>query len=172
MILSRLPVFIFGSIEDSTVTCLLRIGFQFRATSTFSLTCVSVFFVLTDRASTILVLSNIRGCQSGTWSARQEQTRERTPTKLQREHKKQKQSKNDENIKDTDNINIITRKITCRDAQGTHKIKRLHDAWPCLKIAYSSTVQYTHERNTNTKRKRKIKTTGRQEGQGHYRYNS
>ena len=33
-----------------------------------SLVCVCVFFTLTDRASTIP--SNIRGCQSGTWSQR------------------------------------------------------------------------------------------------------
>ena len=41
---------------------------------------VVVFFTLTDRASTIP--SNIRGCQSGTWSAGQKEIRE-TSTKLQ-----------------------------------------------------------------------------------------
>ena len=43
---------------------------------------VVVFFTLTDRASTILVPSNTRGCQSGTWSAGQEKIRG-TSTKLQ-----------------------------------------------------------------------------------------
>ena len=41
---------------------------------------VVVFFTLTDRASTIP--SNIRGCQSGTWSAGQKKIRG-TSTKLQ-----------------------------------------------------------------------------------------
>ena len=45
--------------------------------------CVFVFFTLTDRASSIL--SNIRGCQSGTWSAGQEKVRG-TSIKLQRGH--------------------------------------------------------------------------------------
>ena len=43
---------------------------------------VVVFFTLTDRASTIP--SNIRGCQSGTWSAGQKKIRG-TSTQLQRE---------------------------------------------------------------------------------------
>ena len=50
--------------------------------------CVRVFFESTDQASTIP--SNIRGCQSGTWSAGQEKIRG-TSTKLQREH----ENKND-----------------------------------------------------------------------------
>ena len=51
---------------------------------------VVVFFTLTDRASTIP--SNIRGYQSGTWSAGQETIRG-TSTKLQREHEN-KENKN------------------------------------------------------------------------------
>ena len=51
--------------------------------------CVCVFFtLLTDRASTIP--SNIRGCQSGMWSAGQEKIGGPS-AKLQREHKKQEQ---------------------------------------------------------------------------------
>ena len=46
---------------------------------------VVVFFTLTDRASTIP--SNIRSCQSGTWSAGQKDIRG-TSTKLQLEQKK------------------------------------------------------------------------------------
>ena len=45
-----------------------------------------VFFTLTDRASTIP--SNIRGCQSGTWSAGQKKIIRGTPAKLQREQEK------------------------------------------------------------------------------------
>ena len=52
---------------------------------------VVVFFTLTDRASTIP--SNIRGCQSGMWSAGQKNIRG-TSTKLQGEQKKKhKQTK-------------------------------------------------------------------------------
>ena len=46
---------------------------------------VVVFFILTDRASTI-PSNNVRGCQSGTWSAGQKKIRG-TSTKLQREQK-------------------------------------------------------------------------------------
>ena len=46
----------------------------------FTVVVVVVFFTLTDRASTIP--SNIRGCQSGTWSAGQKKIRG-TSTKLQ-----------------------------------------------------------------------------------------
>ena len=46
---------------------------------------VVVFFTLTDRASAIP--SNIRGCQSGTWSAGQKEIRG-TSTKLHWEQKK------------------------------------------------------------------------------------
>ena len=51
---------------------------------------VVVFFTLIDRAST--VPSNIRGCQSGTWSAGQENIRG-TSTKLQREHRNKTRNK-------------------------------------------------------------------------------
>ena len=49
-------------------------------TQTGDVVVVVVFFILTDRASTIP--SNIRGCQSGTWSAGQKNIRG-TSTKLQ-----------------------------------------------------------------------------------------
>ena len=51
----------------------------FRDGSDIGSTVVVVFFTLTDRASTIP--SNIRGCQSGTWSAGQKEIRG-TSTKL------------------------------------------------------------------------------------------
>ena len=55
------------------------------------LQCVCVFFTLTDRAS--IIPSNIRGCQSGTWSAGQEKIRGTSSTKLQREHEKTNKNK-------------------------------------------------------------------------------
>ena len=51
---------------------------------------VVVFFTLTYRPSTIPI--HIRGCQSGTWSAGQENIRG-TSTKLQREHKNKAKQK-------------------------------------------------------------------------------
>ena len=53
--------------------------------------CVCVFFTLSDPALTIP--SNVRGCQSGTWSAGQEKNRRTPTTKLQREHKNKNETK-------------------------------------------------------------------------------
>ena len=80
---------------------------------------VVVFFTLTDRASTIP--SNIRGCQSGTWSAGQKKITE-TSAKLQREQKKNitKQNRNDKE-KGTE----IT-KCTCQEKiDEGHSIERV-----------------------------------------------
>ena len=63
----RVVVVVFFILTDWASTMLLLLLF-------------SVFFTLTDRASTIP--SNIRGCQSGTWSAGQKKIRG-TSTKLQ-----------------------------------------------------------------------------------------
>ena len=60
----------------------------------FSIVCSST---LTDRASTIP--SNIRGCQSGTWSARQENIRgtlQRSEESIKTRTKQKKQGKKDE----------------------------------------------------------------------------
>ena len=63
---------------------------------------IIVFFTLTDRASTIPP-SNIRGCQSGTWSAGQEKIGGAS-TKLQREHEnKTKQNTTQTRQKERDN---------------------------------------------------------------------
>ena len=59
--------------------------------SSILITMLVVFFTLTDRAST--VPSNIRGCQSGTWSAGQKKIRG-ISTKLQREQNKNKKTTN------------------------------------------------------------------------------
>ena len=64
--------------------------------ATLSTCHVVVFFTLTDRASTIP--SNIRGCQSGTWSAGQEKI-SGTSTKLQLEHGNKTTQKQDENAR-------------------------------------------------------------------------
>ena len=61
---------------------------------------VAVFFTLTDRASTIP--SNIRGCQSGTWSAGQKKIRA-TSTKLQREQKEHNETKQNRQKEMNDN---------------------------------------------------------------------
>ena len=78
---------------------------------------VVVFFtLLTDRAST--VPSNIRGCQSGTWSAGQKNIRG-TSTKLQREQNKTKQNRNDKKK------GTIT-KYTCqKKKEKGHSIERV-----------------------------------------------
>ena len=57
---------------------------------------VVVFFTFTDRAS--IIPSNIRGCQSGTWSAGQENIGG-TSKKLQREHLTKPKQKQDKNAK-------------------------------------------------------------------------
>ena len=62
---------------------------------------VVVLFALTGRASTIPC--NIRRCRSGTWSAGQEKIKG-IPTKLQREHEKQKQTKTKDQTKNTNHI--------------------------------------------------------------------
>ena len=70
--------------------------------------CVCVFFTSTDRASTIP--SNLRGCQSGTWSSGQENIRG-TSIELGRELKK-KQDKKQEKRKE---IKINTKANTRKD---------------------------------------------------------
>ena len=68
---------------------------------------VSVFFTLTDGAS--IIPSNIRGCQSRTWSDR---NKAKTITKNKKLIPKR-----------------IPYQIGRRDAQGTHKIKRTHGTY-------------------------------------------
>ena len=80
---------------------------------------VVVFFTLIDRASAIP--SNIRGCQSGTWSAGQENMKERS-TKLQREHKKQKNKKQNENDKKK---GTITQSTCQKKLEEGHSIERV-----------------------------------------------
>ena len=61
------------------------------------------FFTLTNRAST--EPSNIRGCQSGTWSAGQKKIRG-TSTKLQREHKRKRNETKQKRQKEKNNNKI------------------------------------------------------------------
>ena len=80
----------------------MRSDFSLKRDLVVVVVVVVVFFALTDRASTIP--SNIRGCQSGTWSAGQKRIRG-TSTKLEREQKtkenetKQKRQKERNNTK-------------------------------------------------------------------------
>ena len=82
---------------------------------------VVVFFtLLTDRASTIP--SNIRGCQSGTWSAGQKKIRGTSTKKLQREQKK---NTNKQNQNDKKKGTRIT-KYTCqKKIDEGHSIERI-----------------------------------------------
>ena len=91
-----------GSIDGvcgsySTRMCLLTSYCSYRSLDTghWRLSehsvCMCLFFTLTDRAST--VPSNRRGCQSGTWSAGQENIKGTSITKLQREHEKKTRQK-------------------------------------------------------------------------------
>ena len=89
-------------------TTLLGQQYDVREKNTRNAKIVVVFFTLTDRASTIP--SNIRGCQSGTWSAGQKKIRG-TSTKLQREQKKniykQKQKRQRDKIDEGHSIERI-----------------------------------------------------------------
>ena len=79
---------------------------------------VVVFFTLTDRASTIP--SNIRGCQSGTWSAGQKEIRG-TSTKLQWEQKKNINTQKNDKEKGTG----ITKYTGQRKIDEGHSIERV-----------------------------------------------
>ena len=91
--------------------------------------CVRVLFESTDQASTIP--SNIRGCQSGMWSAGQEKIRGKS-TKLQREH----ENKNDKK-KGTKTMHMAEPLVSGLHVLGTSvcTFRGLWLVFPCLQLS-------------------------------------
>ena len=106
-----------------------------------------MFFTLTDRAST--TLSNIRGCQSGTWSAGQKKIRG-IYTKHQRLHENKTKQKQDKNDKKKETVTQSTRQKKIGEGLSIERVWYSASREPSDNLPGSQPCTQTHSIYNNS----------------------